>query len=140
MASGVPRQVAEVGGMLVQSTHAARGKQSIFCKYGENIPALQKTHHPADAFSVRFEDVHKFGIFHDFDVGKGAHQPQKLARDLLARHVVMEKDARARVSALPREAEVPLLVPGKVHAVRNQFAIISGEARIICRTAASLFS
>ena len=112
----IARKMAEIGGIFIQSAHAARGEQGEIRVHVRQFSVL-RTHHAAEALVALGDDVDKLRMLADLHVGQGAHQRQKLARDLLARNVVVEENARARMPALAREAEIPLFVPRELHPV-----------------------
>ena len=112
----IARKMAEIGGIFIQSAHAARGEQGEIRVHVRQFSVL-RAHHAAEALVALGDDVDKLGMFADLYVGQGAHQRQKFARDLLARNVVVEENARARMPALAREAEISLFVPRELHPV-----------------------
>ena len=65
-------------------------------------------------------NIHHGCILHHRHIGQAAHCLHEMARDFLSRDILMEQDTLPAVSALSRERQSSILVPGETDAVSDQ--------------------
>ena len=98
-AAPVARKTGEVGRALVEAADAACGENDVACAQLQ-VPAARVVRRDAHAGAVLDEKVIHAHVLVDLHVVKAPHLREQLGGDLLARHVGMVEDARARVRAL----------------------------------------
>ena len=117
----VAREVRIVGGVSEQPADAARGEQRERRINGVHLAVRIAPQHAAEALPAFGDNVEQLGLRAYLDIFAPLREGEQLARDLFARNVIVEKDARAGMAALPREAEIPLSVSRKIDTAAHEF-------------------